>query len=49
MYQPFTAELARQRRCELRQEAALFRQTKETRAAKDTDRKSVLHRLVGGA
>ncbi|HEX8099184.1 MAG TPA: hypothetical protein VF660_03160 [Actinomycetota bacterium] len=46
MFQPYTTELARQRRCEMKQDADLYRQTKQTRAAKE-DRKRLLHRLLG--
>jgi hypothetical protein len=46
VFQPYTTELARQRRCEMKQDADLYRQTKQTRAAKE-DRKRLLHRLLG--
>ena len=44
MFQPYTTEIARQRRCEMKQDADLYRQAKQTQAAKDS-RKSFLHRL----
>jgi hypothetical protein len=49
MYQPFTTGLANQRRDQLMHEAAMYRLTKDTRAAKTAEHRATVHRIVVGA
>ena len=46
MYQPFTTELANQHRNELLHEAETYRLTKTSHAARSSERRAMLRRVV---
>ena len=49
MYQPFAGEIAGQHRSQLVHEADVYRLTKQTRAAKASESRTALHRIVVSA